>query len=80
MHDDGLDIPDFLRRQPGDEPATVLPTNKKPRKGKGKRHPFHLPKTMEPEAWALLRQIEKEKAEKQKARFEMLRQLKTRKR
>ena len=80
---DGLDIPDFLRRQPGEAPAPRIREPKikvRKTKARAKKHPFHLPKNMEPAGWALLKQIEAEKKAKRDARFAMLRDLKTRKR
>ena len=80
---DGLDIPDFLRATPENTAASRAAWKKPPkqrRPAKVKTKAFHLPKTMEPEAWALLRRIEKEKAEKQKARLAALKEWKARKR
>lgn len=78
MSDEHLDIPDFLRRQ-GNEPKTEWKKpNKKPRARKPKRHPFHLPRNIEPAGLVLLKQIEREKEEKKKVRLAMLRELKKR--
>ena len=77
MHDDGLDIPDFLRRQPGDPKVKWKPA-KKVKERKAKRHPFNLPRTMESASWALLKQIEAEKKAKRDARFAALRELRKR--
>lgn len=74
--DDNLDIPDFLKRT-GDTPTSHAPHRRRVPKIKmpkaHKAKPW-LPKTMEPEAWALLRQIEADKKRKMQARFAKLKE------
>jgi hypothetical protein len=80
MNEDGLDIPDFLRRKPGDRDITPpKPQRARTVRKKQKAHPFHLPRNIEPAGLVLLKQMEREKEEKKKARLAMLRELKTRK-
>jgi hypothetical protein len=68
------DIPDFLLAAnrtpapPGWKPRTP---RRDPRR---KRAPFNLPKTMDAAAWAMLREIEREREAKKKARLAALKE------
>lgn len=67
-------IPDFLRAT---GPSTMK-VELKVRKRKVKRQRFDLPANIEPAGLALLRQIEQQKKERQKARLAALKELRKR--
>lgn len=71
------EIPDFLRVENRDllpvSDTCPTPVGQRRRKTANAQR-FDLPKTMSPEAWELLRQIEKQKADKLKAKFKALRE------
>jgi len=70
------DIPDFLRvenRKPLSPEVEVRCKERmaaaRPASRRCRRQRFDLPKSMEPVGWALLKQIERQNIEKQKARL-----------
>jgi guanylate kinase len=76
-NDDPFDIPDFLRVK-NRVPLAVKPEwlTKPRRDSRRKKVRYDLPKSMDATGWALLKQIEGEKEEKKKQRFEALKQKK----
>lgn len=74
------DIPDFLlaaNRTPAPPGWKPIKPRRDPRR---KRAPFNLPKTMDAAAWALLRELEREREDKKKARLTALKEARRAKR
>ena len=80
MFDEFPDIPSFLRVEntasAGDDASVKarMAVKKPPCRRRSPRPRYDLPKTMDATAWALLKQIERAKAEKQAAKFRQLRE------
>jgi hypothetical protein len=69
-----LDIPDFLRRTPGErQDRWDVKTVKEVPEA---RHPWHLPKNMDAACWALVREAERAKEAKKQAGLAALKQWK----
>lgn len=78
MHEEWPELPSFLlvaNRRPlsAEQQARLAVWLKTPAK-RSKRVPYDLPREMSPIAWALLREQQKAKAEKQKARLAALKE------
>ena len=74
MEIDDLSIPEFLRVTE-DTPRAPWKAPRKERKRKAARHPFHLPREIEPAGLELLKQIEGERKAKTAARLAALKAL-----
>lgn len=73
-NDDGLDIPEFLKISAADRKAGWKGVKLTSTETKVKGVNYALPKTMGPEAIAMVKQLEKDKAAKTKAKFAALRE------